>query len=68
MTTADDEFLKALRSTFKIEAAEHLQAIDSGLRELEKLITPSEQLPVIETMITLSRKRSSVEATIWPLR
>jgi two-component system chemotaxis sensor kinase CheA len=50
MTTADDDFLRALRSTFKVEAAEHLQAIDSGLRELEKLTEPADQLPVIETI------------------
>jgi two-component system chemotaxis sensor kinase CheA len=47
---ADDEFLKALRATFRIEASEHLQAIGIGLLQLEKITEPAEQLPVIETV------------------
>jgi hypothetical protein len=31
----DEEFLRALRATFKVEAAEHLQALGTGLLELE---------------------------------
>ncbi len=36
MGAKDEEFLKALRATFQVEAAEHLQAIATGLLELEK--------------------------------
>ncbi len=36
MSTKDDDFLKTLRATFKVEAEEHLQAIATGLLELEK--------------------------------
>ena len=36
MSPADEEFLRQLRATFKVEAAEHLQAIAAGLLELEK--------------------------------
>lgn len=41
MSSAEDEFLAALRATFRVEAAEHLQAIASGLLALEK--TPSSE-------------------------
>lgn len=36
MRSSDDEFLETLRETFKVEAAEHVQAIASGLVDLEK--------------------------------
>ncbi len=35
-----DEFLKKLRATFKIEAEEHLQAMSRGFLELEKMSGP----------------------------
>ena len=50
MTNAEEEFLRNLRATFKVEASEHLSAMSSGLLELEKLTRPEEQLPVIETI------------------
>jgi two-component system, chemotaxis family, sensor kinase CheA len=50
MPTSDDDFLEHLRSTFKVEAAEHLQAIAAGLLELEKTTAPDAQLSVIETV------------------
>jgi len=36
MSTRDDDFLKTLRATFKVEAEEHLQTMATGLLELEK--------------------------------
>ncbi len=36
MGGADEQFLRELRETFKVEAREHLQVIGSGLLELEK--------------------------------
>jgi two-component system chemotaxis sensor kinase CheA len=36
MGAADDEFLRTLRETFRVEAAEHLQTLATGLLELEK--------------------------------
>jgi two-component system chemotaxis sensor kinase CheA len=50
MTAAEEEFLRNLRATFRIEAAEHLSSMSSGLLELEKLTRPEEQLPLIETI------------------
>ena len=46
----DEEFLRTLRATFKVEAAEHLQAISTGLLELEKTAAPGAQLAIIETV------------------
>jgi two-component system, chemotaxis family, sensor kinase CheA len=50
MTAAEEEFLRTLRATFKVEAAEHLGSIGSGLLALEKVTRPEEQLPLIETV------------------
>ena len=36
MSTPEEEFLKSLRATFRVEADEHLQAIAAGLLGLEK--------------------------------
>jgi len=46
----DDEFLEALRATFKVEADEHLQAIAAGLLQLERTPPAPEQRHIIETI------------------
>ncbi|MEJ1972565.1 MAG: response regulator [Lacunisphaera sp.] len=43
MGAKDDEFLKSLRATFRVEAAEHLQTIATGLLELEKAAAAEER-------------------------
>ena len=50
MSTKDDEFLRALRATFKVEAAEHLQAMAAGLLELEKAPGADAQRRLVETV------------------
>ncbi len=45
-----EEFLKELLNDFKIEAAEHIQAIVSGLLELEKNLTGAKKTNLIETV------------------
>ena len=50
MTAADEEFLQRLRATFRVEAAEHLQDIGTGLLELEKAAAPEQQRQLIETV------------------
>src|SRR5688572_4954912 len=50
MAMNEAEFLKRLQSAFRIEAAEHLQAMSSGLLELEKAATPDEQAALIESV------------------
>jgi two-component system, chemotaxis family, sensor kinase CheA len=50
MSIQEQEFLDSLRETFKVEAAEHLQAIAAGLLELEKTPPPDEQKRLVETV------------------
>src|SRR6202171_2280102 len=46
----DQEFLKRLLATFKVEAEEHVGAISSGLIELEKASSPERRMEIIETV------------------
>ncbi|MBI3853099.1 MAG: response regulator [Verrucomicrobia bacterium] len=50
MSIQEDQFLKSLRATFKVEADEHLQAMAAGLLALEKTLVPDEQRGLIETV------------------
>lgn len=50
MTSRDAEFLETLRATFKVEAAEHLQAITTGLLELEKHASADHDRALLETV------------------
>ncbi|HEX4120751.1 MAG TPA: response regulator [Verrucomicrobiae bacterium] len=50
MSAQEEEFLKSLRATFKVEAAEHLQAIAAGLLALEKAPPANEQRAHVETV------------------
>jgi two-component system chemotaxis sensor kinase CheA len=46
----DEEFLPKLREAFAIEAREHLQAMTSGLLDLEKAADATKQKALIETI------------------
>ncbi len=50
MSTRDEEFLHELRVIFKVEAAEHLQTITTGLLALEKTAGPAAQRELIATV------------------
>ena len=50
MDAKDAEFLKRLKTTFRIEAEEHVRAISAGLIELEKDPTPERSAELIETV------------------
>lgn len=50
MPAPNDEFLGQLREIFKLEAAEHLQAITAGLLALEKTPASAEQREIVETV------------------
>jgi two-component system chemotaxis sensor kinase CheA len=50
MSIQDQEFLDQLRATFKVEAAEHLYTIGSGLLELEKVPAPAAPQEIVETV------------------
>ena len=48
--TKNEEFLKKLQATFRVEAEEHLQVISDGLLKLEKTPLPEEQYNIIESI------------------
>src|ERR1700730_2809862 len=50
MTTRDEDFIKRLRATFMIEAAEHVQAIATGVLALEKTPALDAQRGLVETV------------------
>src|SRR5258708_588660 len=50
MADKNQELLKRLLATFKVEAEEHISLISSGLRELEKVSSPGEQMKIIESV------------------
>jgi two-component system chemotaxis sensor kinase CheA len=50
MTTKNDDFLKKLLATFRVEADEHLKAMSSGLLALEKTPAGEQQAEIVETI------------------
>jgi two-component system chemotaxis sensor kinase CheA len=50
MSGIEEELLRTLRATFKVEAAEHLQSIGAGLMELEKASASADRMRLIETV------------------
>lgn len=50
MKKKNNDFLKRLAATFKVEAEEHIQAISSGLLEIEKTLDVERQKEIIETI------------------
>lgn len=44
----DEEFLKKLLATFRVEAHEHIEAMSSGLVDLEKMPAGEEQAGIVE--------------------
>lgn len=50
MTKQEEEFLKRLRATFKVEAEEHLHAVSAGLLALEKIRAGAGQAEPIEVI------------------
>jgi two-component system chemotaxis sensor kinase CheA len=50
MNIQDEEFLKRLQATFRVEAEEHIRGLTSGLIELEKTPKTKKTASLIETM------------------
>lgn len=50
MDTKDEEFLKRLQATFRIEAEEHIHELTAGLIELEKSSDTEKKKKVLETI------------------
>lgn len=48
MKESESEFLKKLLSTFKVEAADHIKVLSSGLIELEKVTDEQKQSEIVE--------------------
>ena len=48
MARKNDELLKKLLATFRVEADEHLQAMSSGLLALEKMPQAEERAALVE--------------------
>ena len=48
MTTRDEDFLNRLRATFKVEAAEHVQAMATAVLDLEKTPAPEARRGLVE--------------------
>ncbi|OGQ82024.1 MAG: hypothetical protein A3F90_20410 [Deltaproteobacteria bacterium RIFCSPLOWO2_12_FULL_60_19] len=46
----DDEFVKRLLGTFKVEAAEHVSCISSGLLELKKIAGTEKQQEILDAL------------------
>jgi len=60
----DDEFLKRLLSTFKIEAGEHLQVISSGLTELKDCPDDEKIKKTVETIYRESHSLKGAARTV----
>jgi two-component system chemotaxis sensor kinase CheA len=50
MTTKDEDFIKRLRATFKVEAEEHVQAMAKGVLELENAPGHDARRRLVETV------------------
>src|SRR5688500_12421942 len=50
MDSKEQEFQSRLLATFKVEAAEHIQALSSGRIQLENALGPHERVKIIETI------------------
>ena len=64
MPQEDNNLLKRLRATFKVEAQEHIQAIASGLVELEKASTPETQAGILETIFRSAHSLKGAARTV----
>jgi len=64
MRTKKDDFLKQLRETFKVEAAEHVQAIVTGLLVLERTPAPHAQRETVETVFRCSEPSGWITSVV----
>jgi two-component system chemotaxis sensor kinase CheA len=64
MSTGHDRFLRQLRETFKVEAAEHVQAMVTGLLALEKAPASAAQLEIVETVFRAAHSLKGAARTV----
>ena len=76
MVNSDDEFLKRINATFRIEADEHLNAFSAGLIDLEKPQSQERYAEIIEALFreihslkgaARSIERKDIESICQPL-
>jgi len=70
MTTRDEDFIRRLRATFKVEAAEHVQAMATAVLELEKTPALEAQRDLVETVFRAAHSlkgASRAVDSIWAL-
>jgi hypothetical protein len=68
MKGMDKDFLDKLAATFAIEAAEHIQALSSGLLELEKAATREKRTEVLESVFRAAHSLKGAARTGWRRR
>ncbi|MBI5741834.1 MAG: response regulator [Nitrospirae bacterium] len=64
MPGKDEAFLKRLLATFRVEAAEHIAAISSGLIEIEKSSSPEQHAEVIERLFREAHSMKGAARTV----
>ena len=64
MDTRDHDFLRRLRSTFEIEAREHIRAISSGLIALEHATVADQRLDIIEAVFREAHSLKGAARTV----
>lgn len=64
MPTTDDNFLKRLRTTFKVEAQEHINSLASGLVELERAATEEERLRILDATFRSAHSLKGAARTV----
>ena len=64
MSGKDDNLMRRLRETFKVEAQEHIQSIAAGLLELERTATVETQAAVLDTTFRAAHSLKGAARTV----
>lgn len=64
MPAPDDNLLRRLLATFKAEAQEHIEAIDSGLLELERTVDAEARTAVLDTTFRAAHSLKGAARTV----
>lgn len=64
MPAPDDNLLRRLLATFKAEAQEHIEAIDSGLLELERTVDAQARAAVVDTIFRAAHSLKGAARTV----
>ncbi len=64
MAKKDDDFLRKLLATFKVESEEHIQVLTSGLLELEKNPAPQKVVEIVESLFREAHSLKGAARTV----